>query len=37
MITNSELFSEYNIETDANALTRIILVENIDFLEKCFD
>lgn len=37
MITNSKLVNEKYIETDANALTRIFLIENIDFLEKYFD
>jgi hypothetical protein len=37
MITNSKLVDEKYIETDANALTRIFLIENIDFLEKYFD
>ncbi len=36
-ITNSKLITEDYIETDANALTRIFNVENIDFLEKYFD
>jgi hypothetical protein len=34
---NSKLIDEKYIETDANALTRIFLIENIDFLEKYFD
>jgi hypothetical protein len=37
MITSSKLISEDYIETGANALSRIFLVENIDFLEKYFD
>ena len=37
MITNSKWVGEKYIETDTNALTRIFLVENIDFLEKYFD
>jgi hypothetical protein len=37
MITNSNLVDENYIETDANALTRIFLIENIDFIEKYFD
>ncbi len=37
MITYSKLVGEKYIETDMNALTRIFLIENFDFLEKCFD
>ena len=37
MKNNSKLVDEKYIETDANALTRIFLIENIDFLEKYFD
>jgi len=37
MISNSKLVDEKYIETDANALNRIFLIENIDFLEKYFD
>ena len=35
--TNAKLIGKNLVETDVNALTRIFLVENIDFLEKYFD